>query len=429
MTSDQISECVLRGAVLTDGSRADVWLSDGVILDVRASGLGYQVGDGHATGGGSEIDLTGYLLLPAPAEPHAHLDKALLATRVRNETEDLNGAIEAIQLAYASMDDDDIARRGLEAVKQAVLRGFTAVRTHVDCGAGIGSRSVQVLAALKEQVRSTVDLQIVALAGRLTDDEGAENRSLLAESLEYGADLVGGCPSLEPDPERALIEFLAIADDHRTGLDLHVDETIQASTLVLSRLAEQVLERGFDRPVTASHCVSLGMQDPQTIRETARRVAEAGIGIVTLPQTNLYLQSRDVPTAKPRGLTAIAALREAGAIVAGGSDNWRDPFNPMGRIDAMETASLLVSAGHLFVSTAYDSVSRDARTVMGLPPVSIAAGSAAELMAVKGESLSDAVARASEQRMVFKNGRLIAHTTIETPVAPQIGSDKPGTAK
>jgi len=36
----------------------------------------------------------GYLLLPAPAEPHAHLDKALTADLVPNPAGDLMGAIE-----------------------------------------------------------------------------------------------------------------------------------------------------------------------------------------------------------------------------------------------------------------------------------------------------------------------------------------------
>ena len=40
-------------------------------------------------------DLAGMLLLPAMAEPHAHLDKALTAERVPNPTGDLAGAIDA----------------------------------------------------------------------------------------------------------------------------------------------------------------------------------------------------------------------------------------------------------------------------------------------------------------------------------------------
>ena len=43
----------------------------------------------------SELDLSGYVLLPAPAEPYAHLDKALTAARVQVQAGDLGAAIEA----------------------------------------------------------------------------------------------------------------------------------------------------------------------------------------------------------------------------------------------------------------------------------------------------------------------------------------------
>ena len=44
------------------------------------------------------------------------------------------------------------------------------------------------------------------------------------------------------------------------GVDLHTDETLDADVDGLSELAELVPTTGFPLPVTASHCVSLGMQ-------------------------------------------------------------------------------------------------------------------------------------------------------------------------
>ena len=49
----------------------------------------------------------------------------------------------------------------------------------------------------------------------------------------------------------------------------------------------------------------------------------------------------------PRGLTAVAALREAGVNVAAGADNLQDPFNPVGRACPFETAGLMIMAAHL----------------------------------------------------------------------------------
>lgn len=407
----------MRNAFLPDWGHRDIEIFEGRIARLVEPG-GLHSGDRERSA--QDLDLEGYVLLPAPAEPHAHLDKALLGARVRNETEDLDGAITAIISAYESMDSADTERRAAEAIRQAVLHGYTAVRTHVDCREGIGARSVKVLAELRDRLNGAIDLQIVALAGPVAGAAGAVSRSLLEESMRAGADLVGGSPSLEDDSDGSLRELFAVATEFGAGIDLHVDETLDPSARVLRMLAERVLRTGFSGNVTASHCVSLSEQPLADIRETAGLVAEAGIGVVALPQTNLYLQGRGVGASVPRGITAISLLAEAGATVAGGGDNWRDPFNPMGRIDPMETASLLVSAGHLKVAEAYARVSNSAREVMGLEPVSIEAGGEASLLAIRAANLEEAVGRASEDRLVISRGRIVARSRVSTELVPEL---------
>ena len=78
----------------------------------------------------------------------------------------------------------------------------------------------------------------------------------------------------------------------------------------------------------------------------------------------------------------------------------------------METAALLVMAGHLRADEAYGAVSASARRAMGLPVVTLAPGDPAELLAIRAEGLRDAVADASVARIVFHRGRQVARTTI-----------------
>jgi len=421
MTSVYENTFVLRSATLADGGPADIFLRNGLIEQIAPLTEDRMRLIPTTVQGQTELDLSGYLLLPSPVEPHAHLDKALLGRRVTNVSGDLAGAITAIIEAYPSMTGDDIGRRGLAALGEALASGFTAVRTHVDCRAEIGTTGVAALVRLKEQLKGVIDLQIVALAGEVGGRDGRAHRDSLAGSLDLGADFVGGVPSLERDSGASLDELFAMAKDADRGIDLHIDETTDVSTLVLRELAERVISSGFGHAVTASHCVSLGMQDAVTARETAALIARAGIAVVTLPQTNLFLQGRDSRTRKPRGLTAVEDLKAAGVTVAAGGDNWRDPFNPMGRIDAMETASLLVSAGHLLVGSAYECVSTQARIAMGLPDVQVAAGFSADLMAIQAPSLEDAVASGTAQRIVFKGGRIVARTEVTRTLNPLFG--------
>ena len=108
----------------------------------------------------------------------------------------------------------------------------------------------------------------------------------------------------------------------------------------------------------------------------------------------------------------MRALLDAGATVAAGADNVRDPFCSMGRLDALETAALMVMAAHLTPADAWATVTDGARAALGLPAVSLLPGSPAEVLAVEGTSLTDAIAAAGERRVVIHDGRVVARTAV-----------------
>lgn len=393
--------------------------ASGSPLSLRADPATGRIADADAVlvphPGEEVLDCAGMVLLPAPAEPHAHLDKALSAARAPNPTHDLIGAIAAWHAYRPSLDEEEILGRARSAALELVAHGATAIRTHVDVGPGIELRAVRALVGLREELSGLADLQIVALPSPpLAGPAGAAERRRVAEAIEAGVDVVGGYPHLDLDPPAATEAALSMAEAAGRPLDLHVDEQLDPRALWLPDLIALVAERRFPHGVVASHCVSLGMQEEDVQQLIARAAAEAGVAVVTLPQTNLYLQARDRRTAPPRGLTALRALLDAGATVAAGADNVRDPFNCVGRSDPLETAALLVMAGHLTPEEAYAAVSSGARRAMGLPPVSLDPGAPAEVLAVRGSSLVDAIARSSDHRFVLHAGRCVARTSVES---------------
>ncbi|MDE0654747.1 MAG: amidohydrolase family protein [bacterium] len=407
------ASCILTDALLPDGRRVDVTVVDGVVaaVDEVSSSAARSPADLQDRDEEQFLrhDLGGMLLLEGLAEPHAHLDKALSADVVVNATGDLIGAIEAWHEHRGRISSENTLARALRATEIAAEHGVTAIRSHVDVGADIGARGVEALVEARRLCRRLVDLQLVALVGvPLTGAEGAGNRRALAAALAAGADLVGGAPALDPRPAECVAVCLDAAAEAGLAVDLHVDETLDPDVRTLADLARGILDRGFAHPVTASHCVSLGMMPDADQREIATLVAEAGVGVVTLPQTNLFLQGRGRRTAPPRGLTALAALAEAGVRVAGGGDNLQDPFNLMGRGDPFETASLLVTAGHLLPDAALAQVSGRARDVMGLPAAGARPGAVADFVAVAAGSARQAIAAAPGTRLTFKAGRLVA---------------------
>ena len=387
---------------------------------VVRGGLIEESGDHRPTGPASadagdlvEIDGGGLVALPALVEPHAHLDKALTAGMFSGGDRDLSSAIEEWIARRPAMRTAEIASRAAAAALRYLAHGTTAIRTHTDTGEGIGTRAVEAVLSVRAKLRGAVDLQVVAACSvPATGLAGRTNRATFLSALDMGADVVGGAPWLDPDPPGCLDFLLSIAAERGLAVDLHLDETSDARTFTLPVLAERAA--GLSVPVTASHCVSLGAQTVEVQRRVANSLAAAGVSVVALPQTNLYLQARGQRTSPSRGITALSSLRDAGVVVAGGGDNIQDPFNPMGRADPLETASLLVTAGHMSPESALEAVTSCARAALGLPPRNLNTGQPADLVLVAGLDVAGAIAVGSPQRTVFRGGRIVSTTTVQT---------------
>ena len=288
----------LRGVRRPDGTLGDVLLDGASVAD--------------APGDGADLDARGWRVLPAACEPHAHLDKALTAPRLPPGVgNDLVAACDSWRALLPSIDRADIETRALAAIRRYVVRGITAIRTHVDLHPGDDPfRGVDALVALRERLRGRVTLQVCLLPGSDAPTD------LLAAAAARGIDVMGGCPHLSLDPPAELTRVLDVAEAHGLPVDLHADEVTDVDLpddeLDIVELARQTLDRGIAAPVTASHCVRLGMLPPHRLGGVLERVARAGLRVVTLPITNLYLQGRDATHAAPRGLTAVRAILASG---------------------------------------------------------------------------------------------------------------------
>lgn len=395
---------LITNARLGDGSQVSVRV-DGDRIAAVAEALPVHADD-------DVIDVAGALLLPAFTEPHAHLDKAFLAERITNTTGDLMGAIKAMGASRHLLSVPEIIERAERAARLLASNGCTTIRSHADTTPDHGLRSIEALVEVRRRVADVADLQIVALTGwPVTGGAGADARALLREALAMGADVVGGCPHLDEKPVEANEVLLGIAADTGRPIDLHTDETLDHTMLSLADLADRVVRSGFRHGVVASHCVSLGLQPRDVQQRVAEAVAQAGIGVVALPQTNLFLQGRDHQSAMPRGVTAVRALLDAGATVCAGADNLQDPFNPLGRGDPLETAGLMIATAHLLPAQALDTVGAGACRALGVEAPALAPGGLANMVAIPAATVREAIAFGPPGRWVWHRGRLIHRPT------------------
>ncbi|ALJ22189.1 amidohydrolase family protein [Microbacterium sp. No. 7] len=398
---------VLRGATLADGRIVDVVLDGETVAGVVAAGT--------AAPGANELDLHGHVLLPAAAEPHAHLDKSRTWELANPPFGDLVTAIQQFRAFSATETVASIAARAEQTALEMLAKGFTAIRSHVDLLRGDEPlRGVEALLQVRERLTGLMDIELVALA----DDQ--IDTAVFEAALDLGVDLVGGVPHLASDPFVELDRLLTLAERRGASIDLHTDESL-GGALTLPVFARRVA--GWPRAgrsgmtASAGHCVRLGTLPAEERDAAISDVLAADLGIITLPITNLYLQGWGHPVSTPRGLTAVRALLDAGARLGAGADNVRDPFNPLGRCDPFETVSLLVTAAHTTVDEAYRLVSTGARDVMRLPAAGPVVGGRAELLAVRGSSLHDVAATADPSRHVIHRGRLVASTVCTVSVA------------
>ncbi|MEU6623592.1 amidohydrolase family protein [Streptomyces litmocidini] len=372
-TADSTS-LLLSHARLTDGRTVDVRLVGNRIEAVGTAG--------SLTTVGARVDLAGYLLLPAAAEPHAHADTALSA--------DTPGPV-----PYAP---EEVQRRATEAALLQLGHGATALRAHVRIGDVHGLGPLEAVLQARRSLRGLADLTAVAVPRLLTGVAGADGLAMLRDAVKMGAGVVGGCPDLDPDPAGYVEAVLAVAAEHGVPVDLHTDGDDPA------RLARLAAMAGGLRPgVVIGPCAGLARLPTDTASRTADRLAAAGVTVICLPQGGCS-------GTELRGAAPVRLLRAAGVRVAAGSGALRDVANPVGRGDPLEAAYLLASLGGLPPREAYGAVSERAREAMGLPEVRVEAGFPAELLAVRGERLAGVLSLAYS-RIVVHRGRVVARTS------------------
>ncbi|MGW0730935.1 amidohydrolase family protein [Streptomyces sp. NPDC002851] len=374
--AEDTASLLLCGAMLTDGRTVDVRLGRGRIEAVGTAG--------SLTAHATRVDLSGYLLLPAPVEPHGHGDTALTA--------DENGPV-----SYALQ---DIQRRTTEAALLQLGHGATALRSHIRIGDVQGIVGMEAALQARSSLRGLADLTTVAVPRLLTGVAGADGLAALRDAVKMGAGAVGGCPDLDPDPTGYTEAVLEVAAEYGCPVDLHTDG---ADPKRLTRLA--AMAGGLRPGVTVGPCGGLGRVPTEVAARTAEALAAAGVSVVCLPQGDCGGLER-----RGTGAAPVRLLRAAGVRVAAGSGALRDAANPVGRGDPLEAGYLLATQHGLAAAEAYEAISSVARAALGLPEVRVEAGFPAELLAVRGNRLSGALSLAYS-RIVVHRGRVVARTS------------------
>ncbi|MGH2948627.1 MAG: amidohydrolase family protein [Solirubrobacteraceae bacterium] len=367
-----------------------------------------------------ELDAAGRLVSPAFVQPHIHLDKVLVGPLLPpNRSGTLAEAIALLHATKRAATVEEIRARAGVVVRQAVMAGTTAIRSHVDVDTIGGLKGLHGVAAARADHADLCEVQIVAFPQEgIWRDPGADE--LMAAAMRSGAGVVGGMPHWEVDMDAARrhVAFcLDLAVRHDADVDMHVDETDDGRWRSFELLVEEAERRGWGPRTTAGHLCAMAAWEDSYAAAVIARAAAAGVMVVTNPPTNLMLQGREDAEPRRRGIPRVKELLAAGVTVAAGQDCVDDAFYPFGSADPLQVALIVAHAAQLGtpaeIAAALRMVGEDAARLLRLPDHGLHPGARADLVVLDAEDPRDALREQAPRRWVLRGGRVVAETVRE----------------
>ena len=357
------------------------------------------------------LEAQGRVFLPRLAEPHAHIDKTQTWERAPNMDGTFAGAKAGAKSdRRESWSYDDAFRRMQFALECAYVHGVRSLRTHIDSQKKRTSPSWEVFDDLRRDWSGRITLQgVVSLgAAKLMGPYGDKVADLAAQ---YGTAL-GPVLYHAPGQDEEIDRAFQLARDRGLSLDFHVDETLDREANGIERITKKIIDTEFPYTVNCGHVCALSMKPRKERKRILSLVREAGISLVALPMTNLYLQDRAANVSpKYRAMMPVLESMDAGVVTALGGDNCRDAFHPYGDYDMVEVLREGVRLGHLDhpFAGAVPLVSSEAEKLMGVSSgAPIREGQVADFILFDATSLSQVFARLGVRRQVVVAGRKIS---------------------
>lgn len=330
---------MLFRACRVEAGPRDVRVSDGRIARIAPP-------ESLAPEPGEEV-VEGGWLTPPMAEPHVHLDAALLGARKPNRSGTLREGIANWAVLREELTAEDVRARALATAEMYARRGTLRIRTHVDTGSLL---AVEAMIGVRSELAGRgIQLEIVAFPqeGILRAPGRAER---WREAVALGVDCVGAIPHFERTTEEGW-QSVRLAYDlaEQTGckLDFHCDETDDPQSRNLEVVCAQAMDRGHAGRVVAGHCTSLHSTNHPHAEKVMELVASAGVQVVANPLDNVVLQGRYDRYPRRRGITRVDELWRFGAAVGIGHDSVQDPWYRLGTAHLLDAAYMLVHVAQL----------------------------------------------------------------------------------
>jgi cytosine deaminase len=398
-------DTVVTAARLADGGPlVDIGIRNGVVA-----------GLGHGLPGRSTIAAGGHLVTPGLVDTHLHLDKSRIIDRHRDLDGTLASAIRETARLKSEFTEQDVYDRAATTLGECITHGTTTIRTQVEVDEVVELRGFHAVQRLARDHAGLVDLQLCVFAQEgLT--HSPRGQKLLLTALDQGADVIGGAPYADRDPEGQLDLVFEYANRYDVPIDLHLDLADGPDGMLLEAVCRRTIAAGRQGRVTVGHVTQLSFVDPERHALLCALVADAGVGVTVLPATDLFLIGRSVDVAKPRGVLDVRPLLERGVRCSIATNNVLNAFTPYGDGSLVRIAALyanVIQASGADLGRCLDLISSAAAGIVErLELASVTMGAPADLIAFPAQSRAEVVARVTPPVWGMKAGR----KTFERPL-------------
>ena len=359
------------------------------------------------------LDAGGNLLIPGLVDPHIHLDKALLLDRYPAVEGTFAEALQKTLQAKREYTVADLQARASRIIERAIAFGTTAMRVHVEVDPILQLKSMEALLPLKSKYARGITLQLAVFA-----QEGIINQpgtlELLRKAMAMGGDAIGSAPYVDSHPAENINTVFELAREFDCDIDFHLDFLDDDAPLLLPVVIEQTLKHNWHNRVCLGHMTKLAGLTPAELATYTTQLKEAGIAILALPATDLYMMARGDTHNVRRGVAPIHRLAESGIDVGLATNNVQNLFTPFGDGDVLKICTLLAQILQLGTTSEHQlclsmATFRAARAI-GIKNHGTEVGNVADLVLLAARSVSQAIATAPVARTTVKQGKIVART-------------------
>ncbi len=352
-------------------------------------------------------DAAGQFVCSGFYESHIHLDKACILDRCTIEEGTLEEAVTETGKAKENFTEEDVYSRASKVIEMAIKKGTIGLRTFVETDPKTELRSFNAIKRIRENYAFGIDIEICAFAQEgLTTEK--ETFNLLKRALQDGADLIGGCPYKDENPDEHIEMIFDLAQEFDVDADFHLDFDLDPDNSSIPKIAAETKKRKYQGRVSIGHVTKLAAMSSTQRMRMANLLNEAEITLTVLPATDIFLNGRDYDTLIPRGMVDANELTKKGVNTTISSNNILNAFTPYGDASLVRMANMYANIAQYSkdedITEIYKMITDNAAKLLS-QQTEIRKGANSNFVILEAKSAVEVIRTIAQPLAGFKNGK------------------------